>query len=219
MNQSENIREGGRTAKRKGSYDFYLILATTAVLFIISAISIYGMFYFKLAAVHQMADAVKLAYMERMNNIVSPFLIMLILLLSICVPKRLLPTAWLNRFAVVLLVAAAVTSLALGIKAGLVLVLTAALILQVAVLSMALTGSAVLNFEKKGYWVRVGSCLVHLGLILFILDLLLHRHQPLHLALFWVTTGATVIGMLCCFYADTVAGLIRGKRWSVSGDQ
>ena len=40
--------------KKKSSYDFYLVLATAAVLFIISVICVYGMFYFKLAQIHQM---------------------------------------------------------------------------------------------------------------------------------------------------------------------
>ena len=45
--------------KFKSSYDFYLILGTALVLFAISLISIYGMFYFKFAQIHQMTPAVK----------------------------------------------------------------------------------------------------------------------------------------------------------------
>ena len=41
----------------KSSYDYYLILATAVVLFVISAICIYGMFYFKLAQVQQLPVA------------------------------------------------------------------------------------------------------------------------------------------------------------------
>ena len=77
---------------------------------------------------------------------------------------------------------------------------------------MALFGSQHLHFEKSGYWVRVGSTLVHLGLILFVLDLLLYNHLQLHLFLFWVTTGSTVLGMLFCFYSQEVAGLARKLR-------
>ena len=197
--------------KRKSSYDYYLILATTAVLFIISVLCIYGMFYFKLAQVQQMAPAIKIEYMSRMNTMISPFLIGLILLLGICVPNRLLPTVWLNRFAAALFVLVIAVSLGWGIKTGLIVVLIASLILQLAVLVLALGGSQALHFEKKGYWVRLGSSLLHLGLILFILDLFFYEKQTLHLVLFWVTTVATVIGMLLCFYADTMARLIRRR--------
>ena len=93
--------------KHKSSYDFYLILATVLVLFAISLISIYGMFYFKFAQILQMEPAVKMAYMNRMNSFVAPFVIILILLLGICVPKRLLPAAWLNRITALLIIPAA----------------------------------------------------------------------------------------------------------------
>ena len=197
------------TSKKKGSLDFYLILATVAVLFVISAICIYSMFYFKMAQVQQMEPTIKAAYMSKMNTVISPFLIILILLLGICVPKRLLPAQWLIRFTVLLAIVAVVVSIVYGIKMGLVVVLGAALVLQIIVLMMALVGSERLNFTKKGYWVRVGSSLLHLGMILFVLDLFFYQQQALHLVLFWVTTGATVLGMTFCFYADSVVGLFK----------
>jgi len=77
---------------------------------------------------------------------------------------------------------------------------------------LALAGSKNLYFHKKGYWMRLGSSLIHLGLILFVLDLLLYERKTLHLLLFWITTGASVAGMLFCFYAESVAGLIKGRQ-------
>lgn len=197
--------------QKKASYDFYLILATTVVLAAISAICIWAMFYFKIAQIHEMAPAVKIAWQNRMNTMIAPFIIGLIVLLGICVPKRLLPTAWLNRFAVVLITVAAGTSWLAGVKSGLLLILCASLVLQLVILIMALFGSAQLNFETKGYWARIGSSLIHLGLVLFILDLFFHRQQDLHLVLFWITTGATVLGMTFCFYADSIVAMVRRK--------
>ena len=97
--------------KPKSSYDFYLILGTALVLFAISLISIYGMFYFKFAQIQQMAPAVKMSYMNRMNSFIAPFIISLILLLGICVPKRLLPTAWLNRVTAILVLCAVLAAI------------------------------------------------------------------------------------------------------------
>ena len=195
--------------KTKSSYDFYLILATAGVLFVISVICIYGMFSFKLAQVHQLDPVAKAVYMRGMNRAVAPFLICLILLLGICVPKRLLPTAWLNRFAGFLLVVTAGAWIMWDVGTALRVVLFLSLLLQLIVLAMALAGSEILHFEKKGYWVRVGSSLIHLGLILFVLDLFYYRHQTLHLILFWITTLATTLGMLFCFYAESWVGLFR----------
>jgi len=198
--------------KFKSSYDFYLILATTIILFAICLISIYGMFYFKFAQIHQMAPALKITYMNRMNTVIAPFVVCLILLLGICVPKRLLPTAWLNRATLLLLVGTVLTGLIWGGRASLYFILAASLVLQVVVLLMALSGSKKLNFHKKGYWVRLGSSLIHLGLILFVLDLLLYEKMTLHLFLFWVTTGTSVLGMVFSFYAESVVRLITGKQ-------
>lgn len=197
------------TMERKSPYDFYLILATTVVLFVISVICIYGMFHFKLAHIHELPTALKAQHMNRMNAIVSPFLIGLILLLGICVPKRLLPTTWLNRFSLILFVPVAIVSLRLGITLGLKLILITSVVLQVMVLGMALVGSKRLSFEKKGYWLRVGSSLIHLGLILFLLDLFFYKKPTLHLVLFWISTVATVLGMIFCFYSNALVRLIQ----------
>ncbi len=193
---------------KKGSYDFYLILATTLVLAAISLICVWAMFYFKLAGIHQLPPAGKMAWQEWMNSIIAPFIVALFVLLGICVPKRLLPVTWLNRFAVVLLATALAVGWWFGVKLGLLVILGAALLLQLVVLVLALAGRDYLSFVKKGYWVRVGSSLVHLGLVLFVLDLYFHRLPALHLLLFWVTTAATVSGMICCFYADGIARLL-----------
>ncbi len=197
--------------KRKSSYDYYLIVATAVVLFVISAVCIYGMFYFKFAQLQQMPPQLKTAYMERMNTVMAPFIIALILLLGICVPKRILPLLWLNRFGVLLLALAAGVAAFKGVAAALLAVLAIAALLQALVLALALAGNEQLYFEKKGYWLRVGSSAIHLGLIMFILDLFLYRYQTLHLFLFWVTTGATTLGMMSCFYAEPWANWLKAK--------
>ena len=197
--------------QKKASYDFYLILATTAVLALISVICVWGMFYFKMAQIHEMAPAAKIAWQNRMNTIISPFIIGLIVLLGICVPKRLLPTRWLNLFAISLGLIAFLTSVVLEVKTGLMVILIASLALQLVVLVMAIGGSERLHFETRSYWTRVGSSLIHLGPILFILDLFFYRQPVLHLLLFWITTAATVAGMVFCFYADSVVKFIRKK--------
>ncbi len=201
-----------RESARRASYDFYLILATVAVLFALSAICIGAMFYFKWAEVQHMAPAMKAAYMERMNAVVAPFVVLLVVVLGVCIPKRLLPVTWLNRFAAVLIAIATGVALWQGVRMGLFVVVVVSLVLQVVVLAMAVAGSRRLHFTHSGYWLRVGSSLLHLGLVLFLLDLYLYRLPTVHLALFWVTTVATVVGMGCCFWSPTVAGWMRKFR-------
>ena len=136
--------------KLKNSYDFYLILATTIVLFAICLISIYGMFYFKFAQIHQMAPAVKILYMNRMNMIIAPFVVCLILLLGICVPKRLLSTSWLNRVTVLLIIGTVLTWSFWGGRASLFFILLASLSLQLLLFFLAVSGRKTLNFHKNG---------------------------------------------------------------------
>jgi hypothetical protein len=199
---------------QKSPADYYLILATVAVLSVISLICVFAMFFFKYAQVQEMEVAAKALYMNRMNGIMAPFVVCLVLLLGLCIPKRLLPVRRLFWFAAILTLASVVTSLLWTVKIALLVVLLASLLLQLVVLALALAGSPVLNFEKKGYWLRLGSSLVHLGLILFVLDLFFYRWQNLHLFLFWLTTGTTVCGMLFCFYADWLTGLLRRREAS-----
>jgi hypothetical protein len=203
----------------KGHYDYYLILATALVLFIISVICIYGMFYFKFAQINQLPLPDKILYMDKMNDVMTPFLIGLILLLGICVPKRLLPTIWLNWFTVGLLLVALVVGTVWSVTLSLACVLIVSLLLQIVVLVMAAWGSQELLFEKKGYWIRVGSSLLHLGLILFVLDLLFYRYRGLHLFLFWISTGALLIGMIFCFYAESLSQLVKRRLASLSTEE
>jgi len=174
------------------------------------------MFYFKLAQINQLAAAAKINYMDTMNRVLAPFLIALIVLLGICVPKRLLPTVWLNRFSVLLVVCAIVAGFIGDVQVSLLLVLAVSLVLQVVVLVMACAGSTELNFEKKGYWVRVGSSLLHLGLIVFLLDFFLYRFLTLHLVLFWITTVSLLLGMVFCFYAESFSRLVHKKTTTAS---
>ena len=193
-------------------YDYYLILITTIVLFAVSLICLAGMIHFKLAAVHQSAPELRGVYLERMNTAVAPFVAALVLLIGICVPKRILSTRALHRFAGVLGVVALAVGVALGVRMALLVVLLPSLLLQIVVLVLAAFGASRLRFDKKGYWVRVGSSLIHLASILFVLDLAFYRWRTLHLALFWTTTAGCVLGMVMCFWADSLVRLPMRRR-------
>lgn len=189
---------------QKSAHDLRLIVATAVVLFLMALICIGAMFYFKLAQVQLLPGPQKMGYLEAMNAVIAPFAIALVVLLGLCVPRRLLPSRWLAGYAAALIALAGVVTVACDVTAALACVLVLSAGLQAVVLGMTLAGSTRVHFEKTGYWVGIGSCLLHLGLILFVLDIFFHRIPPLHLGLFWATTVSTTLGMLLCFYADTV---------------
>jgi len=193
---------------RKINLDFGLVLATVVVLGVISLICVGGMFYYRGAHIDQASTAVKEAWLLAMNRAVTPPLICLILLLAMCIPKRLLPRPWLWRLGGALGLISAIAFFAAGFRAALLVVLTVSVLLQTTVTMMAAAGSRHLSFARPGYWQRLGSSLIHLGLVLFVADLLLYRHHTLHLFLFWGLTAAIFIGLVFSFYPRFCSRLI-----------
>jgi len=205
------------TRKQHLTYDLFLILATIAVLCIICFICMYGMVHFKAARIQLLPAPQKLLYLNHMNRLVAPFVIGLVFLIGICIPRRLLSDRrlmWANAGFIVLIFACGVWS---GIRAALMVTLLVSLMLQSVVLVLAIAGSSRLKFETRNYWVRVGSCLIHLGLVLFVLDILSHNRPGLHTVLFVLTTVSSMVGMLLCFYAGPLADFLKLRREPNSG--
>ena len=205
--------------KKSGiNYDYILIIATCISLFMIAAITVYGMFYFKIQGIGDAENpAVKVLYYQHMNNLISPFLSILLVILSICVPKRLFPFKALLIIAGLMIILTVALSFTHGNITALTVVLLIALLLQAVVLILVLGGLR-LHFEKKGYLVRVGSSLAHFGFILFVLDYIMlktpqlvteftnkYSYRPVdidatHLTVFWISAAAMSIGCLLTFY-------------------
>jgi hypothetical protein len=80
---------------------------------------------------------------------------------------------------------------------GLVLGLSA--LLQTAILALVLAGAR-LRFSGSGFALRAGSSLLHLGTVLFTLDLVALQGSPWHIPLFWVATGLLTAGCILTFY-------------------
>ncbi len=197
---------------KKKNLDFVLVLATVVILGIISLICVGAMFYYRAAHLDQVSGAVKQAWLVTMNRTVTPPLILLVLILALCIPKRLLPRQWLWRLAAALAVAAVTAFLLSGFRAALLLVLSVSVLLETLVTILAAGNSRLLSFARPGYWQRLGSALIHLGLVLFVLDLLLYRYHSLHLILFWGVTATTFIGLLFSFYPRFWSRLLGGIR-------
>lgn len=75
------------------NYDFVLVLATVGVLFLISLLCVGGMFYFKWADLQSLAPTAEVAYQGRMNRLLAPLLVALLLVLGILRPKAVDPLA------------------------------------------------------------------------------------------------------------------------------
>jgi hypothetical protein len=192
------------------NYDFVLVLATVGVLFLISLLCVGGMFYFKWADLQSLGPMAEVAYQGRMNRLLAPLLVALLLVLGICVPKRLIPSRWLHAFVILLVLAALGVTLIWGWQNALLLVLLVSAALQAVVLFLIALGRR-LNFHCEGYWNRLGSSVTHLGLVLFCLDFLLLGYPSFHLGLFWSSVVCLFAGIVLSFYAEGLAGRLWGR--------
>jgi hypothetical protein len=200
---------------KPGTYDYVLALATIAILVALSAVFIYG-------TVESWSNSISnpdwtrgrlyADYLNRMNAYAYPFVVALVLALCMCIPKRFIPRTYLLRSSLVILALSTMVGLLWGFALGLgfLLLVSALMQLVVVVLTGARTGSLV--FEREGALVQLGSALLHLGFLVFVLDLVLVTDSQRHLGIFWFATALITIGTLMSFYPREIAALARRKQ-------
>lgn len=202
------------------NYDYILIIITIGLLVALGLIFIYGTGFSFLASKSNPAWTATLAYpkyLDSMNQLALPFALGLVVVLGLCIPKRIIPRSallWANGFLVLL---ALLLAWLFDLKVGLGFLLITALLLQAVVVILVLAGSKDLRFEQQSFFVQLGSALLHLGLIVFVLDIVLLQKSAYHLFLFWLATFSITVGSALSFYSDELTRLrqqleSRGKR-------
>ena len=200
------------TDLNKKNYDYLLTLASVVVLFLIAILCIGSMFYFKWAQIQNYPPNLKVAYEYHMNEIASPLLVALLILLGLCIPKRIMNFRTLIGFSIAVLFGAIAAWLIYNWRAALLVVLASATIIQTIVFFLTLIGKK-LDFKQEGYLRRLGSCLIHLGLLLICLDVLLLKPMGFLEILFWTATGMVVVGLVMSLYQEELLGIfMRNSR-------
>jgi hypothetical protein len=188
---------GARRRRQPLGWDIILTLLTSLTLMLYGVLCLYGMFYYKINS--PVPGWSVPAYQRMMNGLATPLTILLILWLVLCIPKRLFSRRVLFGYSAAIVAAAAVAYAVGGIVPALALALFLSALLQTLILILVLTGAS-LRFSRRGLAVRVGSSLIHLGFVLFIIDLVLWRGTSWHIPVFWVCTVFMTGGCLLCFY-------------------
>lgn len=193
------------------NYDYYLIILTTLVLFAIGLICIYGITYYNYLSVNPAwtRTAQYVQYINDMNLYLYPFLILLLLALGLCIPKRLFEQDILIKLSAAMLAAALIPMFLSGIEAGMGFILAVTAGLQGIVLIMTFKKSRTIRFEKEGYVVRLGSSLLHLGVVILVLNFVSLRENPLHISIFWFGTVLVIAGSVFSFYPDRIASSLQ----------
>lgn len=180
-----------------------LILLTTAVLVLLGAVSVAGIYLYQSQASGNpgWTDTAGYAeYVDLMNGAATPFVAGVMVLLTLCIPRRLLRKPDLVKVAGGVLGMSVAVGVPLGLVTGLTVLLSATAGVQLVSLLETLRG-AELSYRKKGHVAHVGSALLHLGVVLLLLDLTaVPKRRALHLPFFWLSTGLFMLGMTLCFY-------------------
>lgn len=191
---------------RRAAWDFVLMMLTVGLLAALGTQSFIGTIYVWWAQRTDpgFMEARYAGFVELMNAVAAPQVVALVVVMGLCVPKRLLA-----RRALVA-VSAAMAALGIGVWAatgslvkGLGAYLAAASLIQVAVVVLTMAGAPSLTYLSRGRVAKAGSGLLHLGFVIFMLVVVALQDSPFMLATFWFATICTVAGCAMSFYAGS----------------
>ena len=191
-------------ASRHGAWDFGLTIATVALLGGLGVQSLVGTLYAWWAYRAQPGwEAVGYArFIDVMNAVAAPMLVALVLVMGLCVPKRLFARRALVAVSLGMLVLGVIAGvLAQSAAAGITVYLAAAGLIQVAVVALTLGGAKGLAFHSGSRLAKAGSGLLHLGFIVFGIVVVALQDSPAMLPVFWLAAALCVGGSALSFYA------------------
>lgn len=184
-------------SRRPLGWDITLTLLTSVTLAAFGILCLFGMFHYKYASTGPSWSIA--AYQMMMNRLAAPLTILLILWLVLCIPKRLFSRKALAAYSAAVVGLSVAAYPLLGLAAALSIALLLSSALQMLILLLVVLG-ANLRFSRRGLAVRLGSSLIHLGFVLFVLDLVMLRESAWHIPLFWVGTVLMTGGCALTFY-------------------
>ncbi len=193
-------------------FNFILVLITVVILAAMGVIFLIATGYGSVQASNWTDSALYQAYLDKMNIAVIPFVVSLIVVLGLCIPKRLFSGAELLKLNGFILLITLVAVVLVGAKEGLSILMIIAALIQLVVIGLTAAGSRRLSFEKTGFFLQIGSALLHLGFILFLLDFMLISESGYNPLIFWSSLAFVSIGMILSFYSQELAKLAKRKK-------
>ena len=146
------------------------------------------------------------SYVDSMNIIAAPQVVALVIIMGLCVPKRLFSrTLLLAVSAGMMLVGTAAGIVTGSLGRGLAVYLTLAAVIQVAVVLMTIAGVRGPSYLTEGRLTKTGSGLLHLGFIIFGIVIVALQRSALMLPVFWASAVLVTVGTALSFYAGHLA--------------
>jgi hypothetical protein len=187
-----------------GGWDFALMVATLVFLAALGVQSIIGTGYAWWAenSIPGWQQAGYTGYVAVMNVVAAPSVLGLVVVLGLCVPKRVLSRTALLVVSTGLVLAGLVGWVATGsLATGLGVYLVLASLLQAAVVVMTFLGAGSLTYMTEGRIVKTGSGLLHMGFLVFALVVVSLQQSPLMLPVFALSALLVTGGTVLSFYA------------------
>ncbi len=191
-------------APRRGAWDFTLMALTVALLAALGVQSLLGTLYAWWGYRTQPGweQIGYPAFVDAMNAIAGPLVLVLVVVMGLCVPKRLFKRrALVAVSAIMLLVGVGAGIAGRSIATGLGVYLALASLIQVAVVMLTLANAGGLTYMSEGVVAKTGSGLLHLGFVLFCLVVVSLQGSRWMLPVFWVATILLVGGSALSFWA------------------
>lgn len=141
-----------------------------------------------------------------MNAIAAPQVVALIVVMGLCVPKRLFDRERLIGISLAMVgvgIAVAVVNSSPG--TGLAVYLLLAGLIQVAVVAMTVAGARGPSYLTEGRLTKTGSGLLHLGFIVFAFVVVALQRSRFMLPVFALSAALMIAGTALSFYAGKLA--------------
>lgn len=201
--RTDTIAEQTRPAG--GTWDFALMVATVGLLGALGAQSLFGTLYawwaYRVDPAWEASGGYG-AFIDIMNTVAAPLVIALVLVMGLCVPKRLFSRRALLVVSVAMVAAGALAgTLTDSAATGLTVYLCAAGLIQVGVVALTLSGAEGLAYLSRGRLAKAGSGLLHLGFIGFAIVVVALQRSPLMLPVFFASATLLTGGSALAFYA------------------
>lgn len=194
---------------RQRTWDLWLTIATVAILASLGVQSFLGTFwvFFAEKTIPGWEQGPGYAgYVSVMNSIAAPQIVVLVVLMGLCVPKRLFSRRVLMAVSSAMVAAGVVAGLVWNsLSLGLAVYLALACAIQVAVVVMTIAGVRGPSYLTQGRLTKTGSGLLHLGFIVFGIVIVALQHSSMLLPAFAVSALLITMGTALAFWADRIA--------------
>ena len=196
---------------KQKEYDYYLIILTTLILLAIGSVCVYGITYYNyLAATPGWTGTIGyLRFIDDMNSYLYPFLVLLLISLGLCIPKRLFEQEILVKISILALGVTVILTFLMGMETAMGFILLVITGIQVIVLILTFNKNQAIRFEKEVHLVRLGSSMLHLGIVILIFNFVTLRESQFHILIFWTGTLFVTTGNIFSFYPERINSLFK----------